>query len=43
MQLSAETLSAADVAEAAEDALEQEVGARPEITCPEEGIEVVIQ
>ncbi len=33
--LSAETLSAADVADAAEDALEQEVGSRPDITCPE--------
>ena len=33
--LSAETLSAAAVADAAEDALEQEVGTRPDITCRE--------
>lgn len=33
--LSAETLSAADVADAAEDALEQKVGTRPDITCPD--------
>lgn len=33
--LSAETLSAAAAADAAEDALEQEVGTRPDITCPD--------
>jgi hypothetical protein len=31
-----ETLSASDVASAAEDALEQEVGTRPDISCPDE-------
>ena len=33
--LSTDTLTAAEVATAAEDALEQEVGSRPDITCPE--------
>lgn len=33
--LSADTLTAAEVATAAEDALEQEVGTRPDITCTE--------
>jgi hypothetical protein len=33
--LSTETLTAAEVATAAEDALEQQVGTRPDITCPE--------
>ena len=33
--LSAETLSAAAVADAAEDALEQQFATRPDITCPE--------
>lgn len=31
-----DTLSAEEVATAAEDALEREVGARPDISCPEE-------
>jgi hypothetical protein len=31
-----DTLSAADVASAAEDALEDEVGSRPDISCPDE-------
>ena len=34
--LSADTLSAAELSAAAEDALEQERGVRPDITCPEE-------
>ncbi len=34
--LSADTLSAAELADAAEDALEQQVGTRPDITCREE-------
>jgi len=34
--LSTGTLTAAEVATAAEDALEQEVGTRPDVTCPEE-------
>ena len=33
--LSTDTLTAAEVATAAEDALEEEVGTRPDITCPE--------
>ena len=33
--LSTDTLTAAEVATAAEDALEQEVGTRPDITCPD--------
>ena len=33
--LSTETLTAAEVATAAEDALEEQVGTRPDITCPE--------
>jgi hypothetical protein len=33
---STDTLSADEVATTAEDALEQEVGTRPDITCPEE-------
>jgi uncharacterized lipoprotein YmbA len=35
VQLSADTLSASEVATTAEEALEAEVGARPEVTCPE--------
>ena len=34
--LSTDTLTAAEVATAAEDALEQEVGTRPDVTCSEE-------
>ena len=34
VELAAETLSATEVADAAENALEQEVGTRPDITCP---------
>ncbi|SDF68794.1 protein of unknown function [Blastococcus aurantiacus] len=34
--LSADTLSAAKVAEAAEDALEEQVGTRPDVTCSDE-------
>lgn len=33
--LSTDTLTAAEVATAAEDALEEQVGTRPDITCPE--------
>ena len=33
--LSADTLTAAEVATAAEDALEEQVGTRPDITCPD--------
>jgi hypothetical protein len=33
--LSTDTLTAAEVATAAEDALEEEVGTRPDITCPD--------
>lgn len=33
--LSTDTLTAAEVATAAEDALEQQVGTRPDITCPD--------
>ena len=32
----ADTLSADEIATTAEDALEEQVGARPEITCPED-------
>ncbi len=35
VSLASDTLSATEIAEAAEDALEQEVGTRPDITCPE--------
>ncbi len=33
------TISAEEVAEAAEDALEREVGARPEVACPDQLVE----
>jgi hypothetical protein len=36
VSLSADTLSAAEVSDAAEDALEQEVGTRPDVSCPDE-------
>lgn len=35
VQLGTSTLTAAEVAGAAEDALEQEVGSRPDISCPD--------
>ena len=35
VSLGTSSLSDAEVADAAEDALEQEVGSRPDITCPE--------
>jgi hypothetical protein len=35
VELAGETLTAAEVATTAENALEAEVGARPDVTCPE--------